>query len=195
MASAKFAAKQLEKFSEALYVAEESVSDHYRLSAHAWGKYPYEVRTLAQLLPAEIEDTALAQVVRMRQPSRPGRLRGWDFFRICVQDHNILGAVQREAAGELLMPLLTYVLAHELVHVVRFYQFQHMFESGDQARHEEESRVHGITAEVLDRVRLPHLARVINLYRKYGTEDWNPGPLFFNEGIEHADLRVSMPKM
>ncbi len=173
-------------------MAEENVSDHYRLSAHAWGKYPYEVRTREQLLPAEIDPTALAQVVRMRQPSRPGRLRGWDFFRICVQDHNLLAAVRRAGTDALFMPLMTYVLTHELVHVVRFYKFQHLFEAGERARQEEESRVHAITAEVLDKVRLPHLDRVINLYSKYGTEDWNSGPVFSSEGMEHADLRVSV---
>lgn len=190
MAHKKFAAADLAHLGEALYMAEESVSDHYHLSQHAWAKYPYEVRTLAELMDNEINGQALAQVVRMRQPKRPGRLRGWDFYRVCVQDHNVLRALERESASELLTPLLTYVLAHELVHVVRFYKFDHLFEATAAQRGQEEMRVHDITAGILSKVKLDDLAKVINLYREYGTDDWSQVPVYVAQGDEHADLRI-----
>lgn len=190
-----FQEPELIQFSDALHVAEESVSDHYRLSRHTWGRYPFEVRTGRDLLEDEVEDLALAQVVRMRQPSRPGHLRGWDFFRICVQDHNLLEAVRREPQPDLLLPLMAYVLTHELVHVVRFYQFQHLFETSERQRAEEEARVHEITAQVLGRVKLARLDQVISLYQEYGTDDWPTVPSFVGQGAENADLRISVQEM
>lgn len=163
----QFSNKEYGLFSDALAVAEESISDYYRLSHAAWAAYPYEVRTLAELAPREISDQALAQVLRLRQPQRPGRLRGWDFFRICVQDHNLLGLVRREKAGDLMLPLLTYVLAHELVHVVRFYQFQHLFEASPQEKVAEEAKVYQITNQALEKVKLPSLGQVLSMYQKF----------------------------
>jgi len=172
IASEGFAPSQLALVAEALAVAEESVSDYYRLSTANWADYPYEMRTLAELSPREVVPRALAQVLRLRQPPRRGRLRGRDFFRICLQDHNLLGLIRREGVPELLPALLTYVLTHELVHVVRFYRFQHLFEAEPRERVREEGRVHATTAEILGKVRLPHLEEVINLYEAHGDYQW-----------------------
>ncbi len=167
-----FSIAELSQVAHALEVAEESVSDYFRISDTAWLRYPYELRTLAELSPAEINGRALAQVLRLRKPPRPGRLRARDFFRICLQDHNLLGLIQREGVEELMLPLLTYVLAHELVHVVRFYRFQHLFEATPQERAQEEAKVHAITAKTLRRVRLPHLDRVLNFYQEHGEDSF-----------------------
>ena len=56
---------------QAMGVAEESVSDYYRLSDAAWRDYPYELRTLAQLQSGEVTYQALAQILRLT--SRKGR--------------------------------------------------------------------------------------------------------------------------
>ena len=163
---ARFGWNELNLFSEALCVAEESVSEYFNLSEGSWSGYPYEVRTLAQLSPIELSDDALAQILRLRQLSRPGRLREWDFYRICVQDHNLLGLLQREKAGELFLPLCIYVLAHELVHVVRFYRFQHLYEASGPQRKNEENRVHAITRRALADAKIKSLDTVINLYQQ-----------------------------
>jgi hypothetical protein len=157
---------------DALEVAEEAVSDHFHISDTAWLRYPYELRTLAELSPAEISGRALAQVLRLRKPPRPGRIRAQDFFRICLQDHNLLRLIQREGVRDLMLPLLTYVLAHELVHVVRFYRFHRLFEAEPHERAAEEALVHGITGRALKKVRLPHLDRVLNFYEMFGEDDF-----------------------
>jgi len=163
----RFDASGLNMVCQALAVAEECVSDHFHLSDTSWRRYPYEVRTLAQLKPQEVSPVALAQVLRLRRPAGSDTLRPKDFFRICLQDHNLLSLVRREGASELLLPLLTYVTTHELVHVVRFYRFQRLFEADAGERRREEIQVHGITSQILHKVRLPHLDQVINLYQEH----------------------------
>jgi hypothetical protein len=165
-----FSVAEISQVASALEVAEEAVSDHFRISDTSWMRYPYELRTLAELSPVEIDNRALAQVLRLRKPPRPGRLRAQDFFRICLQDHNLLGLVRREGVKDLMLPLLTYVLAHELVHVVRFYRFHHLFEAEPHERAQEEAAVHSITGQALKKVRLPHLDRVLNFYEKHGED-------------------------
>lgn len=160
----RFAAGEMALVGQALEVAEERVSDYYHLSASSWRRYPYEVRTRAQLAPPEVSRQALAQVLRLRRPPLAREWRSKDFYRICLQDHNLLGAVRREGQGEILLPLLVYVMAHELVHVVRFGRFQHLFEANEQERDREEALVHGLSKEILKPVRLPHLDRVLELY-------------------------------
>lgn len=167
-----FSIAEISQVASALEVAEEAVSDHFHIPDTAWLRYPYELRTLAELSPAEIDGRALAQVLRLRKPPRPGRLRAQDFFRICLQDHNLLGLIQREGVKDLMLPLLTYVLAHELVHVVRFYRFQHLFEAEPHERAQEEATVHGITGQALRKVRLPQLDRVLNFYEKHGEDSF-----------------------
>lgn len=157
--------------SEAMAVAEDCVGEYYQLSEANWLRYAYELRTLRDLAPREVTTRALAQVLKMRQPAEGKRLRSRDFFRICLQDHNLLNLTRREGAGDLLLPLLTYVLAHELVHVVRFYSFQHLFDSFPQHRDQEETKVHGITSKILSRAPLPKLGRVLNLYEKHGGDE------------------------
>ena len=165
---ASFDSQELSLVDRALAMAEERVSDHFRFSDSRWLSYPYQVRTLADLGGKEVTGRALAQVLRFREPPRKGRLRGRDFFRICLQDHNLRKAVERDREPELLLPLLTYVLTHELVHVVRFYQFQHLFEAFAHQREEEESKVHAITSQILGNASLPTMEKVLNLYKDHG---------------------------
>lgn len=172
----RFAAGEMALVGQALEVAEERVSDHFHLSASSWRRYPYEVRTRAELKPPEVSRQALAQVLRLRRPPLAREWRGKDFYRICLQDHNLLGAVRREGRDELLLPLLVYVMAHELVHVVRFGRFQHLFEASQAQREREEALVHGLSVEILRPVRLPHLDRVLELYNAqaagHGGQAW-----------------------
>lgn len=151
---------------KALAVAEENVSDFYRISDAFWDRHPYDVRTLADLEPGEMAPKALAQVLRLRQPASERTWRPRDFYRVCLQDHNLMAVVRREKVGELFLPLLTYVLAHELVHIVRFYKFHHLYEAGTVERAAEETRVHALTSEILRKVPLRHLDRVINCYQE-----------------------------
>jgi hypothetical protein len=159
---------------QAMEVAEERVSEYFRLSGACWLRYPYEVRTLEQLAPVEISPVALAQVLKLRRPPGEDDLRGKDFFRICLQDHNLVGVVRRKFANDLLLPLLTYVMVHELVHVVRFCSFQHLFEASEEDKIREEVRVHAAAALILGRVKIAGLDRVVSLYNMYSAADAGP---------------------
>ena len=48
-------------------MAEDSVSDYFRLSEGFWCRHPFEVRTLAELAPTEVTHEALAQGVAFTQ--------------------------------------------------------------------------------------------------------------------------------
>ena len=162
-----FGREEMGLFSQALEVAEENVSDHFRLSHGFWQRHPFEVRTLADLDPEEVSSQALAQVLRLRQPGGERGIRAKDFFRICFQDHNFLKLIKREKANERFLPLLTYVMVHELVHVVRFYKFMQLFDAEEKQRASEEAKVHRISADILEQVKLPHLGWVLKCYEDH----------------------------
>ncbi|MGD9123528.1 MAG: hypothetical protein PVG60_00465, partial [Desulfarculaceae bacterium] len=172
MVERHFGSQEMSLLAKALEVAEDSVSDHYQLSDASWRQYPYELLTLAQLKPEEVTHKALAQVLRLRQPPRQGHIRGKDFYRICLQDHNLKHLLKREGEWGLFPALLTYVVVHELVHVVRFYRFMHLYDSSPRERLIEEATVHKTTAEILRKVRLPHLHSVLNFYEKHSEPEW-----------------------
>ncbi|MCF8031484.1 MAG: hypothetical protein K9K66_02190 [Desulfarculaceae bacterium] len=158
-----FGREEMRLLCEGLSVAEDRVSDHFRLSEGFWCRHPFEVRTLAELNPDEVTGQALAQVLKLRK-SHGKRLRGKDFWRICFQDHNFLETVQREGSKELFLPLLTYVMVHELVHVVRFCTYVQRFELDQEQRQAEEAEVHRLSGKVLKKVPLPHLDQVLRCY-------------------------------
>ncbi len=72
-------------------------------------------------------------------------------FRICLQDHNLLRRA-REGCALDLETLLTWVLTHEYVHLVRFSRGQHPYRVCERRRLVEEGRVDEITAEIVGRL-------------------------------------------
>ena len=158
-----FGHEEMRLLAEGLNVAEDRVSDYFRLSEGFWCRHPFEVRTLAELQPMEVTSEALAQVLKLRRS--PGeRLRAKDLWRICFQDHNFLEMVRREGGRDMFLPLLTYVMVHELIHVVRFCTFVQRFELDQERRQAEEAEVHRLSGEVLQRVPLPNLEQVLRCY-------------------------------
>lgn len=162
-----FGPAEFGQLDKAMALSEEAVSDFFRLNEGFWSRHPFELATAAQLAPRELSHECLAQVLRLRRPPVGGWLRARDFYRICLQDHNLLSVVGREGQGELFAPLLVYVLTHELVHVVRFSKFLHLFDAPPSQRLQEEAKVHRIAANVLAKVRLPRLERVLGLYESH----------------------------
>ncbi|MFP5265074.1 MAG: hypothetical protein ACLGJB_24555 [Blastocatellia bacterium] len=125
------------------------VSDYYRVAPREWRKMPYEVKTLRALDSSEVTDAALAQTVcyGFRREAGPLILEEGDFYRICLQDHRILDAVRDTKVQ--LGPILTYVLTHELVHVVRFGQQLQRVDLPYELRPHEEQRVEKTTRAIL----------------------------------------------
>jgi hypothetical protein len=110
---------------------------------------PYEVKTLRTLDSSEVTDTALAQTVcyGFRREAGPLVLEEGDLYRICLQDHRILDAARKIEMR--LGSLLTYVLTHELVHVVRFGQQLQRVDLPYELRPHEERKVEKTTRAIL----------------------------------------------
>jgi hypothetical protein len=139
-----------ELLKEAVVIAEEATSDFFKLSASHWRKARYDILTLEGLEQQEISTHALALVAKYdgRPQDRHLPSAFFDFYRICLQDHNILKAL--DSWGDLsLLPLLIYIMTHELVHIVRFSQFLALFEASGEEKRREEERVHLLTQKIL----------------------------------------------
>jgi hypothetical protein len=149
----------------ALDIAEDLTCNHYHISAGNWKKYGFEVSNLIQLREEEITSLGLAQIARYVQPN-PSRIPVYsprDYYRICLQDHNILQVVNRKEGIDL-FPLMIYVLTHELVHVIRFRKFMQRFDVDPEAKAIEEERVHQTTYEILRSLKGVNLKPVFASY-------------------------------
>jgi len=155
---------------QAVEVSEEVISDFYKVSASDWKRYRYDIETLKTLNAEEITDGAFAQIRRYsRYPHH--RLRGsepGDFFKICLQDHVIRRATDRDP-NILLMPLAMYIVTHELIHVVRFAKFLQSFDSTRSEMELEERRVHALTQQLLQGYRIKGIPEVLAAFRDCGT--------------------------
>jgi len=153
---------------EAVFIAEEATSDFFKLSPSQWRRARYDVLTLEHLRQEEISPSALAQLAKYtcRLPGRELKSAQFDLYRICLQDHNILRTLDREQRLALL-PLLIYIVTHELVHIIRFSNFQQLFDIDAEARQAEEERVHALTRQVLRPYRCPDLEEIAAHYEYY----------------------------
>ncbi len=149
-------------------MAEELVSNFFKMSANEWLRPKYDVKTLIELQHDEIVDAPFAQIVRY-QGQRKGTSLGsesYDFYKICLQDHNILATLkQRKELA--LMPFCLYIITHELIHIVRFSKFLQNFEASQDEKLVEEKRVHSITRRILGPVGVPGIDHVVAFYDKW----------------------------
>lgn len=162
-----FNKEQLGIVSEALDIAEDMTSNYYRLSVAQWKRHPFDLKTLAQLFGEDIRDNAFALLKKYKK-SELGEAepipKGREFYLIYLQDHHIIHALKRDRELELL-PLLAYVLTHELVHIVRFCTFKERFDVTEETRRsEEEQVVHQTTYEILKGLSLPNLSHILSYY-------------------------------
>ncbi|MBU2489079.1 MAG: hypothetical protein KKA60_06785 [Proteobacteria bacterium] len=167
-----FEADQIRVMGDAASVAEELVAEAYKMSANQWLRHRYDVCTLAGLEPGEIVCGPFAQIVRYRGQKHQTSLgsASYDFYKICLQDHAILDAVEQRRELSL-YPFALYVLCHELVHVVRFSLFLQHFDATWPEKMAEERRVHEKTRKILEKASIPGLSRLLKFYRK-----WQPPP-------------------
>ncbi len=161
-----FEAGEIGVLAKAIEISEELISDFYKITTSEWKRYRYDIQSLKDLAEEEITDFAFAQIRRYLR--RPGeRTRGsepGDFFKICIQDHVIRRAVERDPHIRLL-PLTTYVVIHELIHVVRFARFLQRFDSTPAEQEAEEMRVHALTFELLQKPKLENLPEVLAVFK------------------------------
>jgi hypothetical protein len=160
-----FTPEQIRTVAQATRMAEELVSEAYKMSARQWLRPRYDIRTAADLTAEERIEGPLAQIIRYTGQLRASPLgsAAFDFYKICLQDHAIL-----ERAGRLpqpaLLPFTLYVMVHELVHIVRFGRFLQCFCASPAEIAAEEGRVHAQTGRILSPLRLGGLAEVLALF-------------------------------
>ena len=167
-----FRTQHREPLRDALVVAEEMTSDYFKLTSRHWLAARYDISTLADLRGEEISPHALAMVAKYDgcPPGRELRSSSFDFYRVCLQDHNILKTLACRDDLKL-FPFLCYILTHELVHIVRFSRFEARFETSPEEKRQEEERVHRLTWKILAPLNSLDLGPVIEYHR----EHWQGG--------------------
>ena len=166
-----FHVEQIMLINDAVAMAEELVSNHYKLSAAQWLRRKYDVKTAASLSPEEIVAGPFAQVIRYegRKENAPLNSEAFDFYKICLQDDAILEAL--DITPQLrLFPFALYIITHELIHIVRFTKFLQNFVASNEEKLAEEIRVHEKTHEILNPVRIPDMAAVFAFYSQWREE-------------------------
>ncbi|MCU0587874.1 MAG: hypothetical protein MUF52_06930 [Syntrophobacteraceae bacterium] len=157
---------EIQALEHAIEIAEDLVSNHYKISTSDWKRYRYDIRSLSDLTPEEITDSAFAQIRRyLRCPDQ--KLRGGnpgDYFKICLQDHVIRKAARRDPQIGL-QALAVYIISHELIHVIRFARFIQRFDATPGEQELEEARVHDLTFQVLANCRGTGIQEVLGAFR------------------------------
>ncbi len=164
----EFTDDQIQTINQAVTLAEELVSNYFKMSSNEWLRPRFDVKTLAELTDNEIVNVPFAQIIRY-QGQRKGSSLGfetYDFYKICLQDHTILEVVQSHPDISL-MAFSLYIIAHELIHIVRFSKFLQNFDATPDEKMAEERRVHAITHQILADIRLPGIADVLTYYQQW----------------------------
>jgi hypothetical protein len=150
--------------------AEKMAGKYFHIGPVEWKERRYDVKTLAFLEKHEVREGAFAHLCKYQLRKKCGGTEGdLHFYRICLQDDRILDAVERAHSFIRLSPLLLYIAAHELVHVIRFDRGEGNFDAPEEEKSDEEEKVHRITRNLLKPATDSDLALVLdcfsNLYR------------------------------
>jgi hypothetical protein len=130
--------------------AEKMAERYFRIGPAEWKERRYDVKTLAFLEKHEVHEGAFAHLCKYQLRKEPNGTKGdLHFYRICLQDDRILDAVERAHSFIRLSPLLLYIAAHELVHVIRFDRGEGNFDALEEEKSDEEEKVHRITRNLL----------------------------------------------
>ena len=165
---AYFTPAQALEIDQAVRMAEELVSNHYKMSANEWLRPKYDIKTMAHLADDEIVQGPFAQIIRYKGQPKNKTLgsSAFDFYKICLQDHAILDTLKRESDLEL-FPFALYIITHELIHIVRFAKFVQGFEATADEKMEEERRVHAYTHDILQVLQIPGIPPVLDFYARW----------------------------
>ena len=162
---------QINTVNSSVAMAEELVSNFYKMSASQWLRPMYDIKTLADLNPEEIVCGPFAQIIRYRGQQKNTFLGSslYDFYKICLQDHSILSALKRFPDIKLFAFTL-YIITHELIHIVRFSRFLQNFDASPDEKMAEERRVHKSTNKILKQVKISGLPDVFKFYNRWQTD-------------------------
>jgi len=160
-----FNAEQISLAGRSFAQAEQMASRYFRVAPGEWQEYRYDVRTLAYLDQHEVREGAFAHLCKYeygKDPEPEGG--GLHFYRICLQDDRILNAVERANSFIRPAPLLLYIAAHELVHVIRFGRGEGNFDASGEEKSGEEEKVHRITRTLLKPITDAELHLVLDCF-------------------------------
>ena len=163
-----FSSKQIVMVNQAVAMAEELVSNYFKMSDYQWLRPKYDVKTQIDLKPNEVVDGPFAQIIRYEGKRKGSSLgsEAYDFYKICLQDTSILKVLAKAPQLEL-MPFCLYIITHELIHIVRFSKFLQSFDANPQEKLSEEHRVHDITHQILIDVKTVGLETVLNYFQQW----------------------------
>lgn len=163
-----FDSEQLHTINQAATMAEELVSNHYKMSTNEWLRPKYDVKTLVDLDAQEIVSGPFAQIIRYQGQRMDSSLGSgtYDFYKICLQDHTIRATLD-ENPNISLMPFGLYIIAHELIHIVRFSKFIQNFDASADEKMAEERRVHALTHKILVPISMAGMPAVLNFYKQW----------------------------
>lgn len=166
----QFTSTQIKIVNRSVEMAEELVSNFYKMSASQWLRRRYDIKTLANLSSNEIVTGPFAQIIRYVGQQKNSSLGSstYDFYKICLQDHSICETLNKSDGLELL-PFTLYIITHELIHIVRFTKFLQNFDASPDEKMAEEARVHDNTREILKPVKIAGLFEVFNFYSNWHT--------------------------
>lgn len=162
---AVFSEDQMCIVNHAIEISEDIVSEYYKMSSGQWLRNRYDVRTLAQLDESEIVFGPYAQIVRYHGKKKESQLGsgGFDFYKICLQDHAIIQAINENKELKL-NPFIVYIMVHELIHVIRFGRFIQFFDASTKDRETEETIVHQTTVDILKKINIGGMKKVFDFY-------------------------------
>jgi hypothetical protein len=164
-----FSTEEIDIVNNCVAVAEELVSNFYKMSASQWAAAcAYDIKTLADLSPEEIVHGPFAQVIRYKGRPKNSSMGSstYDFYKICLQDHAILSVIKESPDIEL-FPFTLYIVAHELIHILRFSKFLRNFEASQEEIMTEEAHVHAATHAILKSVKVFGMEAVLKFYEKW----------------------------
>jgi hypothetical protein len=172
MSYLSFEDNSLKTVSEALDIAEDKTGDFYKFSIGQWKRHHYDVKTLKTLTDDEISSFGFALLNKYSIPTGSYDLstKTRDFYTICLQDHHIIRAVERDQ-NLTLLSLLVYIFTHELVHIIRFCNFLQRFEISGKYKEDEEKLVHATTYEILKKITLPKMNYILESYKGHRSFD------------------------
>jgi len=170
----QFNIEQKKAINDSASLAEEVVSNYYKISASRWLHYKYDIKTFCDLNAEEIIKGPVAQIIRYEGQKKDTSLgsNAYDFYKICLQDHAIISTLQ-QVQDIFFSPFMLYIIAHELIHIVRFCFFQQCFVASNKETMKEETRVHSITYNILKKLRIHGLNNVFSFYNNWLSQNAN----------------------
>ncbi len=158
-----FSPEHINIIDKSVAIAEDVTSDFFAFSTSHWKRNPYEIKTLRESRSVEFPEKTYAHLLRFDN-TFSSKMSGRDshqIYHICLHDHNILTET-RGGLKERLLPFMVYVISHELVHIARF--SRHCCHLLSEDKEQEEQIVHSITNDMLEKVPLRGLDRVLERF-------------------------------